>query len=95
MKINNSGEFFQFVKANSLTNITSEVVLLVQCMTEYGRMCNCNSVDSRNSKLNQCRNLYIAFVKQSTNHKNLLFSKTSDPSITFCVDNQILVTLNR
>lgn len=95
MRINNAGEFFHFVRNNELVGIAPEVTSLVVCIEEFGRMCQCDSIQARNAKQSQCRGLYVAFASKARNYKDALFSKTADSVITFTVDGQQIVTLNR
>jgi hypothetical protein len=95
MRINNSGEFFHFVRNNMLMDMAPEVAPLIVCMEEFGRMCQCDSVEAKIAKQAQCRGLYVAFASKARNYKDRLFSKTNDSVITFSVDGQQIITLNR
>jgi len=95
MKINNAGEFFHFVRNNALMGMAPETAGLVVCMEEYGRMCACDPATARNAKLNQCRGLYLAFASQAAKYKAVMFSKIGDPTITFTIDGQQIITLSR
>jgi hypothetical protein len=95
MRINNAGEFFNFVRGNELVGLAPEVTAMVVCVEEFGRMCQCDSIASKTAKQAQCRGLYVAFASKARNYKSILFSKTGDTAITFSIDGQQIVTLNR
>jgi hypothetical protein len=95
MKINNVGEFFHFVKNNTLMDMAPEIAPLVVCMEEFGRMCQCDTITAKNAKQEQCRALYVNFAMKSNQYKNTLFNKTEDSVITFCVNGQQIITLYR
>jgi hypothetical protein len=95
MRINNVSEFLNFVNNNQLAGIAPEIVPFINCINEFNRMCSCDHPEARMSKQNQCRALYIGFATRANQYKNVLFTKTNDSTITFCVDGQSLITLNR
>jgi hypothetical protein len=95
MRINNAGEFYHFVRNNQLVGMAPEIAPMVMCFDEYTRMCQCDTIAAKNSKQEQCRGLYVSFVMKSNQYKNTLFSKTADSTITFCVNGQAIITLNR
>jgi hypothetical protein len=95
MKINNVGEFYNFVINNGLATLSPELSSLQMCMSEYGRLCNCNNSQTKNAKLQQCKLHYINFIKNVNSHRHVLLSKTTDSSIIFCNDGQQLDVLHR
>ena len=95
MKINNVGEFFSFIKTHGLIGIAPEIGPLIVCMDEYGRLCPCDSIDVRTSKLKKCKTLYIEFARKANNYKSIILSKTKDNFVSFCSDNQPIITLTR
>jgi hypothetical protein len=84
-----------FIAGNGLINLEPELAALEVCVKEYGLLCECDSVEARTSKYNQCKGLYIAFVSKSRSHKAALLSKASDGHIIFTIDGQQIATLNR
>lgn len=95
MRINNSLEFVDFVKNNQLLSVLPDVGHLVVCVDEYRRLCSCATIESRIEKINSCKNLYINFIRRASEFKSVIFSKVDAQSITFAIDNQIVVTIIR
>jgi len=93
MRINNAIELFHFAKTNGLINIAPELQQLVNCVEEYGRLCACDSQETRQSKINQCRSFYFAFVCKANNYKGALLSKVTDNRLTFYNDQQLLASI--
>ena len=95
MRINNAIELYHFVRNNQLIGMAPEIAPLVNCIDELGRMCACDTAEVKNAKLNQCRAIYIAFASKAQKYKGIMFSKTNDAIITFCIDGQQIITLSR
>jgi hypothetical protein len=95
MRINNLGEFFNFLRNHNLVNLSPETSACVICMEEYGRMCMCDPLSARMQKLNHCKSFYISFVHQANKYRDTLLSQTSDTYITFASDQQDITTINR
>ena len=95
MRINNAAEFYLFVRDKQLFGIAPEIAPMIVCIDELNKMCPCDSAAMKDAKRNQCRSLYIAFTSKASQYKNILFSKIGDSSLTFCVDGQQIITLNR
>lgn len=95
MKINNSTEFFHFIKNQGLINLSPEVSQFVQCVEQQMRMCPCDSETVRRAKVEQCRRLYSVFLSRASTFKEQLLVKCVDNSLVLCSDGQTVVTLSR
>ena len=96
MNIKGLAGFTSFINKNNLSGIHPEVSNLCRCVDEYKRLCNCDTVDIKNKKMNQCTSFYMNFMRRVGDYKHLFFSKTADSSISFYNDsNQRLATISR
>lgn len=96
MRINSQVELFQFIRNSGLINLCPDLAALNKCLEEYQRMCNCDPETVRRAKSDQCKSLYVNFVKfQAVNFKNELLSKVADNCLEFWVDNRHLNTITR
>jgi hypothetical protein len=95
MKIGGPNELFHFLTSNGLRNVSGEASALINCIEEYGRLCTCDSVDIKNAKMNQCRDLYVTFVTRAVNYKGSIMAKVSDPNISFYLGKQLLLFMSR
>ena len=93
MKINNINECLQFFRSNGLTNLNSDSQAFTLCMEEYGRLCSCDPESVRSAKLNKCKTIYLNFIGNISQFKNIILSKVANDSVIFCNDGQIIITI--
>lgn len=95
MRINGLGDFFNFARQHGLGQVSGEAQQFLICMEEYSRMCNCDSVEAKKTKSNTCRGFYNAFARNANSYREFLLSKCGDGNISFCIDNQTIMTVVR
>ncbi len=95
MKINGVKEFNNFVVASGFTNLSPELSSMCSCITEYDRLCSCDSPEVQKAKLNQCKTFYLQFASNANNYKSQLLSKTSDGVIIFFNDGKQINSVRR
>lgn len=96
MNIKGLAEFTNFIRQNGLASSHQELSALGICVDEYKRLCNCDTISVKNTKLNQCNSLYMNFIGRIQGYKSLFLSKTKDNTINFYNDsNQRLATISR
>ncbi len=95
MRINSWSEFIIFIKNNNLTTIAPELPALDICATQFLALCECDTIDVKNAKQNQCKSIYIGFLSGIHNYKKSILSKCNDKSISFYSDGNLIVNINK
>jgi hypothetical protein len=95
MNINSPNDLYHFLVGNGMVGICPEAQNLVTCMDILVRMCACDPPQSKQARLNQCKQHYVAFASRAQNFSYLLLSKANDNRMQFYLNNQMIASITR
>jgi hypothetical protein len=95
MNINTPNECYNFLVGNGLVRVCQEAQNFVACMDILLRMCSCDPPQAKQSRWNQCTQLYVNFAQRAPVYKDTLLNKTSDGILGIYLNKQLLADIRR